>query len=126
MGKLPKPSPNGKHFTHDPLLCGLDIDGLPLCRACRAEQRDDAGSDLAGMTLPDQEAFLRTLAPDWREMERKSLGLPEPLTDAERERVLRDLAAFPDDWRPVVLSILAGPIAEIVVAIMEVHRGRAA
>src|SRR5262249_2899978 len=91
------------------------IDGLPLCEACRAEEQDER-SGLAGMTPPEQERHLRTLTSRVRHQERRRYDLPEPMTEAERRRVLRDIACYPDRWRSGLLSILPGPIAETAAA----------
>jgi hypothetical protein len=113
---------------HDPKLCGLDIDGRPLCPACRTEEKQRP--TLSDLTPPEQERYLRTLSPVYRDWERKRYNLAEPLADDERNRILRDMACYPERWQPVLvpllLPILTGPIAEIAAAVAkEVHRGRA-
>ena len=114
---------------HDPELCGLDIDGLPLCPACRAV--DQKRPHLTDLPAPEQERYLSAYSQLWRDDLRRRLHLPEPLSDAERDRVLRDLGCYPERWQPVLLPlllpILTGPIAEIAAAVAkEVYRGRAA
>ena len=114
---------------HDPELCGLDIDGQLLCPACRAV--DQEHPHLTDLPAPEQERHLRTYSQLWRDDLRRRLHLPEPLSDAERDRVLRDLACYPERWQPVLLPlllpILTRPIAEIAAAVAkEVYRGRTA
>jgi hypothetical protein len=116
-------------LQHNPELCGLDIDGQPLCSACRAEDRKRP--HLTDLPPHEQERYLRTYSQLWQEDLRRRHRLPEPLSDAERDRVLRDLACYPERWQPVLLPlllpILTGPIAEIAAAVAkEVYRGRAA
>jgi hypothetical protein len=115
--------------NHNPKLCGLDIDGQPLCPACHAE--DLERPRLTDLPPDEQERYLRRYSPLWQEELRRRNHLPEPLSDAERDRVLRDLACYPERWRlvllPLLLPILTGPIAEIAAAVAkEVYRGRAA
>jgi hypothetical protein len=83
---------------------------------------------LIDMPAPDQERYLRTCPQPRRDDLRRRFQLPEPLSDIERDRVLRDLACYAERWQPVLLplllQILAGPIAEIAAAVAkEVHRG---
>jgi hypothetical protein len=127
--RAPHPANSPPRVQHDPELCGLDIDGRPLCPACRA--LDQERPRLTDLSPAEQERYLRSYSRLWRDDLRRRYHLPEPLSDSERERILRDLACYPKRWQPVLLplllSILTGPIAEIAAAVAkEVHRGRAA
>ena len=124
-----QPANSLPRVQHDPKLCGLDIDGQPLCPGCRAV--DQKRPRLTDLSPAEQERYLRTLGQPWRDQLRRQHDLPDPLTDAERNRILRDLECSPERWQHVLLAILlpilSGPIAEIAAAMAkEVHRGRAA
>jgi hypothetical protein len=72
--------------------------------------------DLAALSAPEQEAHLRTIAQPWRDLERRRLGLAEPLTDEERARILRDIEVYPEQWRDALLGVLGDAIVEIAAA----------
>jgi hypothetical protein len=127
--RAPNPANSLPRVQHDLELCGLDIDGQSLCPACRAVVQER--SRLTDLSPAEQEHYLRSYSRLWRNDLRRRHHLPEPLSDSERDRILRDLACYPERWQPVLLplllSILTGPIAEIATAVAkEVHRGRAA
>jgi hypothetical protein len=79
------------------------------------------------MNPPEQEQYLRTLAQSWRDTLRRQYRLPDPLNDAERDRILRDIAYNPDRWRPILSALLLPIITEIAAALArEIYHGRAA
>jgi hypothetical protein len=92
---------------------------------------DHTRPHLTDLSPREQERYLSTYSQQWRDDLRRPYHLPEPLSDAERDRVLRDFACCPERWQlvllPLLLPILTGPIAEIAAAVAkEVYRGRAA
>src|SRR5262249_24482428 len=91
-------------IQHDPELCGLDIDGQPLCPGCCAA--DQKRPRLTHLAPPEQARHLRTLGQPWRDHLRRQHALPDALTDAERNRVLRDLECYPERWQTILLAIL--------------------
>jgi hypothetical protein len=63
----------------------------------------------------EQERYLRTIGQPWRDHLRSQYGLPEPLTNDERARLLRDIVCYPDAWREALLAVLTRPIIDAII-----------
>jgi hypothetical protein len=110
-----------KSIEHDPLLCGLPrYDGTPPCPACAAE---DAGRDLVERwphlaRVADHPAN-HIAGNVVEQMRRARSARPvKPLSRRAVARVLATVRAYPEEFRAVLLDLLAEPVGRLVAGLL--------